>query len=423
MRLLKTNTISTFVTSLNLKHHYVTASGAMMIWGRRSVRYGFWFPLGLLVFTVLRVLQPLLKIRIGLLAYERIGNLAPQAELYLRCSAREKIARKERLLFVSGEPSNRQLLTMIKRNLCVLESHLILEMYHVVRRFMRNSDLWIDLSFHVGKNEYDDFGKISQQLKFTDEEEARGRQIRRNIGILDGEQFVCFHSRDSAYLETVHTWRTRREWSYHDHRDCDVGNYLRAAEYLASLGLFSVRMGYVVRDALPIKNARIIDYATLHRSDFGDMYLPAKCKFFLGSDGGLITIPWTFNVPVAYANSIPVYSAAWRQGDLFIPKKLWLSGKKRFLTFREILKRGAGEWHNREWFEGAGIEVIENTPEEILALTKEMNDRLDGRWITTEEDEKSQRRYRALISPDHRVYGFPSRVGSEFLRQNCELLD
>jgi len=120
---------------------------------------------------------------------------------------------------------------------------------------------------------------------------------------------------------------------------------------------------------------------------------------------------------------IPFGFASLGERDIFLPKKLWSSEKKRFLTFHEILACGADKSLHTHEYKQAGIEVIENTDEEILALAKEMNERLDGTWVNREEDEELQRRFRALFPPGYRCYGFPSRIGAEFLRQNRELLD
>ena len=76
---------------------------------------------------------------------------------------------------------------------------------------------------------------------------------------------------------------------------------------------------------------------------------------------------------------------------------------------------GADRWFLSQQYAAAGLEVIENTPEEILGLTRELNETLDGTWKPPEEDEELQQRYRALIPPGHRCYGFPSRAGAEFL--------
>ena len=71
----------------------------------------------------------------------------------------------------------------------------------------------------------------------------------------------------------------------------------------------------------------------------------------------------------------------------------------------------------------AGLEVIENSGDEILDLAVEMNARIDGTWLDTEEDNELQRRYLDFFPPNHPQYGFTARVGAHFLRQNRELLD
>ena len=78
-----------------------------------------------------------------------------------------------------------------------------------------------------------------------------------------------------------------------------------------------------------------------------------------------------------------------------------------------------------EAYDQRGIDIIDNTPEEITALAVEMDERLNGKWSTTEEDEELQRRFWSIYKvglqsrygrDHHRV--LRARVGAEFLRQN-----
>jgi putative glycosyltransferase (TIGR04372 family) len=108
---------------------------------------------------------------------------------------------------------------------------------------------------------------------------------------------------------------------------------------------------------------------------------------------------------------------------LTIFQKLWIIEEKRFMTFREIIQRGVWVYGRAEHYTQAGIEVIENSSDEILVLAKEMNERLDGTWIPNEGDEELQNRFRSLFPPGFPWSGFPGRIGAEFLRQNRELLD
>lgn len=379
------------------------------------------FMIGLFIFLVLKMLGPLIKIRIGCLRYDRIGHLATNTELYLRRRARINDTVREWHIFVCSKPANHQLLKMIQRRIVVIKNRAISWTYNTVKSFIGDSGLWIH--FPEIYDSFYELNNISPQLAFTSQEEIKGKQLLKNMGIEQGSPFVCFHVRDKAYLDKMCPNNSRERWSYHNYRDCDIHNYLPAVEYLASLGIFVIRMGYIVEQVLESDEPRIIDYATRYRTDFGDIYLSAKCKFFLASEGGLSSVPWIFNVPVAYSNGSPPGSiVGWRKPDVFMSKKLWSREKKRFLSFREILACGADKWFKSQLYEQADIEVIENTPDEILGLVKEMNARLDGTWITAEEDEELQERYRTIFPPEHKCYGFYSRISTEFLRQNRELL-
>ncbi|MFQ6618950.1 MAG: TIGR04372 family glycosyltransferase, partial [Fidelibacterota bacterium] len=81
---------------------------------------------------------------------------------------------------------------------------------------------------------------------------------------------------------------------------------------------------------------------------------------------------------------------------IFIPKKIWSTEEKRFLTFREILESGVGGYFFSEQYIQAGLEAVENNAEEILDLAKEMNERLNGNFEYTEEDEELQNKFHSL---------------------------
>ena len=100
--------------------------------------------------------------------------------------------------------------------------------------------------------------------------------------------------------------------------------------------------------------------------EFLDIYLSSKSEFFIANPNGLDEVPEVFRKPMVYVNFIPYeYAPSWCPNYIIIFKKLWLKKEKRFLTFREILESGAGRFNRTQQYEQAGIEVIENTPEEI----------------------------------------------------------
>ena len=91
--------------------------------------------------------------------------------------------------------------------------------------------------------------------------------------------------------------------------------------------------------------------------------------------------------------------------------------------FEEILESGAGRLHFSEQVANMGIELIENTPEEILDVCIEMDERLKGNWQTTDEDEDLQKAFWSIWKPSDINKSFRGRrIGTKFLRENRDLL-
>ncbi|MCX5695190.1 MAG: TIGR04372 family glycosyltransferase [Candidatus Omnitrophica bacterium] len=258
-------------------------------------------------------------------------------------------------------------------------------------------------------------------ISFTSEEERIGRALLKKIGIGSESTFICFLSRNSAYLDAKFP---KGNWHYHDYRDSNIKNFIPAVEELTRRGYFAVRMGAVVNEELKTENPMIIDYAVKHRTDFLDIYMGAKCNFYLGDSCGFHAIPMIFRRPLAIVNMIPLeWATTWGLQNLFISKKLWLCKEHRLLTFREILSSEIGRIGDGWQYEQLGIEVIENTPEEITALAIEMDQRLKGQWQAAEGDEELQQRFWSLFKSSELNGVFLSRIGAEFLRQNKTLLE
>ncbi|MBN1870833.1 MAG: TIGR04372 family glycosyltransferase [Candidatus Omnitrophica bacterium] len=373
---------------------------------------------GIIVFTLL--FDSLIRVRIGKLEDDRIGHLAHNTDIYLRRMKMGKKVWREWHLMVCDKTANRQLLSMIKRRLCVLEHPIFLKFYKAARGWSYPSRIWADMPCDYGA--FEEYRIVKPPLSFTEEENARGQNQLLRMGIPVEKSFVCMNARDNRYLKEQWVGGKKNDWQDQDFRNSNIDTFLPGAEYLASQGIYVLRMGHTVADPLMTTNERIIDYATRWRSDFMDVFLTGHGKFFLGDTAGLHCVALAFGVPVAAANWIPIRYTPPGKQDLFIPKKLWDISRKRFLTFKEIIEGVIDRWEHAEQYIRSGIEPVSNTPEEILELVKEMNERIDGVWTPDEEDEELQMRYRALFPPSHYSYGFHARVGADFLRKNQDLL-
>lgn len=374
-------------------------------------------PVSILLIFCLKVLSPLVKIKFCPIIYTRIGHLAGNTEIFLRRLKDGRFEKGFKYVGVSGKPCNRQLMRMIKRQILVIQSRLLSGI--IKSDLFQRSGFFLDLPFE--SNEYNEFNNLPRVIGFTKEEEKLGARELKKMGIGPDDWFVCFHNRDSVYLDRIYGFK---DWSYHDYRDCSITNFIPAMEYIASLGGYAIRMGQYMAGKIDVRdNPKIIDYASCCRSDFMDIYLAAHCKFFVGNTAGLHLVPVISDVPIIMTNTAHAEYPAYRQNDLFILKKIRKISDGTYLAFSEIFKRRIGSWLYSYKLRDAGIELIENTPEEILAVVKEMNFVLDGKYKYSDEDNRLQKRYWSFVEPSHFCYGCPARVGKDFLAQNEYLLN
>lgn len=271
----------------------------------------------------------------------------------------------------------------------------------------------------------------AQYLWLTPEEEEEAKRKKELMGIHD--TYVCVSSRDASYLATA---QPDVDNSYNDYRDSDINNIDLAANYLADKQIMTVRMGRYVRDKADLGNC--IDYANKYYDELMDIALMKECKFYVGDASGLAVIPETLNVPCALKNVVPIFLDGWRAVpqnplNLFIFKKYYSKGKNRFLSISEIVEidqivTQCGNDINKKYVE-LGIEIIDNSAEEILDLVMEMNARLDGEWVETEEDIELQNKYRGIFNQWVERWHYDqcavlqANIGALFLRKNSFLLD
>lgn len=253
-------------------------------------------------------------------------------------------------------------------------------------------------------------------LKTSPEDATRGPKVLEEIGVPSGTWFVCVHSREGGYSpgdEHLHSFRN----SY-------IEDYGMAIEHIISLGGICLMMGDATMRPAP-RIEGLIDYAHHPmRCDWLDLYIAANCRFFLGNTSGACFMSSVFGVPVACANMAPL-SAVFPFGnkDIGIPKLYKETSSGRLLTFKEVLDSPASNYRFSSEFNAAGLELVNNSPEEIRDLAIEQFERIASPdFFYDKEDEALQFRFRELFRPGHYMYGSASRIGRAFLKRYQHLL-
>lgn len=388
--------------------------------------YIVWFIPALFYVGLLRLLRPWIIIRIRQIYSKRIGHFAANTEVYL-CEKDMGInIPNQRFLdiwYYDGPVCNLQLQKMWNRVLKIWPFHLS-SLIVKINYLLPDGELYTIPWRNSDRDFYNVLELFPPHLSFTQDEEEYGRIMLESMGVSSHSLFICFAARDPAYIELIYP-DENDNWHDYRYRNTDVKNYLLATEEMVNRGYYAIRMGAVVKEALVSNNPKIIDYATNgKRSDFMDIYLGAKCHFFISSGTGIDTIPDIFRRPILYVNLVPLeYAHTWNKNHIFIPKLYWLEKEQKFMSFRDIIKSGAGLFQFAHQFVDKGITLIENTPDEIREVTIEMEERLKGIWVTTEEDEDLQRRFWSLFESS-KVHGkIYSRIGAAFLRKYQTLLE
>ena len=391
--------------------------------------YVFAIPLVL----ILRLIKPFILIRIGGLISSRIGHFAGNVELYL-CEKDAGINTPKQkyidLFYYQYKPiCNHQLAIMWERILYI-GPELLLAPLRKVNKLIPGWKL-----FEIGQNTHNDrdvhnlLDKHAPHLIFTEEEQKKGIEGLKKIGIPESAPVICLFVRDSAYMNM----QFGEGYEYHNYRDCNIQNYVLAAEELANLGYYVIRMGAVVNQVLETDHPKIIDYAGKGlRTDFMDIYLGSKCKFCISSGSGWDAVPSSlFRKPIIYTNILPIgYLPTWSSKFLLTSRRYIDSKTNRELTLKEIFNSGIVFFLLSTQFENAGIKTFENTPQEIKEVAIEMVKRLTGSWYPSSDEEVLQKQFWDIFSvyATHTVNYNPlhgqirAKFSTHYLRNNSDWL-
>ena len=367
-----------------------------------------------------------------LMGSARIGEYVPRYLVAVEDSKRNAtLGILDTFMLYDYTRNNHRLTTIMARNIHIIDQMNVNKWLYILSHFPR-----VEFQKYLG--EYWDRDKeralepkrTAQYLLFTSQEKE---EIKANKELMElHSTFVCVSSRDADYLSTIYP---DHDNSYHDYRDSDVNNFNLASGYLSDKGIVMVRMGKGAQGRIEFGNC--IDYANQYYDELMDIALSRECKFYVGDSNGICIFPMTLNRPVALKNVVPAFMDTWgghpqNAYNLFIFKKYYSKIENRFLSIKEMMEveRVVRSAHyDGKKYEELGVDVVENSAEEILDLVVEMNDRIDGIWIETIEDIELQKKYQFIFNQWCEQERFMknavahAKVGALFLRKNRFLLE
>jgi putative glycosyltransferase (TIGR04372 family) len=253
-------------------------------------------------------------------------------------------------------------------------------------------------------------------VKLTRSEVDQGKRFLQSIGVRNEQKIACFTVRSASYYSKLQ--KTSGKLKAQNIRNPDEGVYFEVAKILSNRGYFVIRMGKDLDTKVPKEfENKIFDYATSTRSDFLDTFLLQKCELLINGGTGIHTFRSIINKPTIQTDLYRILKNKFF-GDICLFQKVLLVNENRLATVGEMVAMG-DSFSDERHQERLGVRLVKNTAEEILAACDEMEARLNGTWVTTEEDEVLQKKYWDLICDSGHHGG---RIGAQFLRDNQDLL-
>lgn len=237
--------------------------------------------------------------------------------------------------------------------------------------------------------------KTFDLITYTSQEEKEIRAFLKKMNLSENQEYVCVFTRDNVYLEHQYG----QKYSGNDSRNMDISLFKESVDRLKEQRIQSVRMGKHMREMREIPGC--IDYASQFQDDLMDVYLCGNCKFFMGNISGIVELAHIQKVPSLLIGvvQIAIYNSfCYRSGDIYVPQKVMDKKTGRFLTFTEMWD---AEMEAREQLQKYYLEkelvFIQPTAIEIAEAALEMNDKIDGKYIESEEEKVLQKKYHKLL--------------------------
>ena len=347
----------------------------------------------LLVLIVLRILRPVVKVELCIVAFHRFGHLALEPEIYLGELEIGAAQRDRRRFPITVQwwslgpkklQANRYLATKWKQVIRVLPSWWIDALHSVGTKIILLRLVEPHMSIRGSLNSLD---RTDAQLELTDTEIAEGMSQLRAIGIDPDKPYACLVVRDGGYYASL----GEKESDGYSFLNFDISTFEQAATSLVQRGYQVIRMGAGSATTFGAGHPRVIDYANSNlRSEFLDIYLAATCSFAISTQTGPDAVCLAFRRPVCYID-VTRFSQFFFGTKLawWNPAELW-QGDSR-LTLRDIL-RGSIFWiKDPNDFIREGIRQVRSSAERIDHLVMSFVDAFENNVTGSNEiDEKVQ---------------------------------
>ena len=404
-----------------------------------------YFLLLLPLVILLRLLSFFYLIRFAFLHSPRVGHFVGITSLYL-CERYNKInipkKKHSDFFFLHNKIANKQIAKLFSRKLNILPKFLrpLMELNNLIPGgkihdiYYRENELE-SIATWRHRDVHNLLDKTPAQVSFTSEEIKNAESQLESLEIKRNDKIVLLLVRDEGYLKKNHPDHGSVISNKPKIQNALINSYLKAIKNLIDKGIKVIRIGTDHENFLQYENANFIDLFKLKKwSPLLETYLNYKCEFVLGTfSGGCITPFWLFRKPTIFTNHVPVGHFHTNSEKILITFKMhYLKKENRFLKLSEIFDNQLAGSNHSDDYKNKGIELIDNTEEEIDLASQEMLKRINNDWTDDEETKILKNQflnvYKKNIEKYNHFKGLHGKIiiptiSSDFLKTHKKLIN
>jgi len=307
------------------------------------------------------------------------------------------------------------------------KSHKIMRLSPFMERVMEyhwhNENSIVNQRLHIHRDIHNALDKTPPNIKLPSEYLEKGEHLLDKAGISKPFKIALVHMRDEHYTKSKYEGLADVETLRYGYRNVSASNYEKAVLYLHSKGYRVIQMGAeVIKAVQPSSN--VLKARQICNEDWFDLYVSHVCDLFLGNTSGAYALADLYRKPIIFTNFAPlghVYS--WSSRHMTIFKKLLDKYNNAFVPASHQLNSTVGWTIHMDKIDPDRFAYIENTSDEIWSVTREMVERLEGKWNDSESDSALQKKFWNQLPRGYLHNEMNSRIGSDFLRSNTWLLE
>ena len=387
-----------------------------------------------IVFLII-ILRLFLKIQIVEIETRAIGHMSLPIEVYL-CEISNKVHKKGICFaFKNSTVANKFLYEKIKQKFFVLPSVIVKPIYTffnnkfiydlIGKKFTSDYRHWRKRKIHtVGTWQEQDIHyvlpKTKPSISFNQNETTLGKNLLLKLNIdLSNDKYICIHHRTPHYFFKK---KIIREFRY-NLRDLRNENYFKTFDYLRSNNFKVVSMG----EKMKKKNIEGVIYYNNEniRDDFLDIFLLFNCKFMISDGSGISNVALLNRKKRLYINFAQIFSISLSDSlytPFILPKKFKKINSKEYLPYSEVLKKGLSKLTYIDELNKLGYDIEDNSEDEILNATKEMNFYLENNDYLN-YDSSLEKKFNNLLEKNTNTTLRKSKIPFSYLKKNMELFE